>query len=140
MQEDFATIDKILAFLEVENRILTDGISTRMGKYKPDKGTRTLLFNTERGTRKNLTLISTSKLRDFPELQIYISPHLWKEDAEKGNDCLRTRRELLSKGVDPKTIRLRILMLEVVEGGEWISNAEIETKRHIETGEMVRHM
>ena len=81
MQEDISQIYHILDFLEIEDRKLTK--ITRIGKFDPDKGPRTILFNTESSISKNLILKSTHKLKDFDGLRVFISPELTKEDSEK---------------------------------------------------------
>ena len=54
MQEDLTTIDKILAFPEIEDLKLTR--VTGLGNYNPYKGPKRLLFNTETGIGKDLIL------------------------------------------------------------------------------------
>ena len=118
MQEDISQIYHILDFLEIEDRKLTK--ITRIGKFDPDKGPRTILFNTESSISKNLILKSTHKLKDFDDLRVFISSELTKEEAEKENNCLKKRRELISNGIEAKILRVRNLTLEVKENGNWV--------------------
>ena len=127
MQEDLGTIDRILAFLQIDDRKLSK--ATRIGKFNPDKGPRTLLFNTESSISKNLILKSTSKLKDFSELRVFISPELSKADAEKQNNCLKKRRELIVKNHDPSKIKIRNLKLELKENEKWIVYEESKTSQ-----------
>ena len=127
MQEDLGTIDRILAFLQIDDRKLSK--ATRIGKFNPDKGPRTLLFNTESSISKNLILKSTSKLKDFWELRVFISPELSKADAEKENNCLEKRRELIVKNHDPSKIKIRNLKLELKENEKWIVYEESKTSQ-----------
>ena len=125
MQEDLGTIDRILAFLQIDDRKLSK--ATRIGKFNPDKGPCTLLFNTESSISKNLILKSTSKLKDFSELRVFISPELSKADAKKENNCLKKRRELIVKNHDPSKIKIRNLKLELKENEKWIVYEESKT-------------
>ena len=127
MQEDLGTIDRILAFLQIDDRKLSK--ATRIGKFNPDKGPRTLLFNTESSISKNLILKSTSKLKDFSELRVLISPELSKADAEKENNCLKKRRELIAKNHDPSKIKIRNLKLELKGNEKWIVYEESKTSQ-----------
>ena len=107
LQEDLVTIDRILAFLQIDDRKLSK--ATRIGKFNPDKGPHTLLFNTESSISKHLILKSTSKLKDFSELRVFTSPELSKADAKKENNCLKKRMELIVKNHDPSKIKSEIL-------------------------------
>ena len=125
--EDLGTIDRILAFLQINDRKLSK--ATRIGKFNPDKVPRTLLFNTESSINKNLILKSTSKLKDFSELRVFISPELSKADAEKENNCLKKKRELIVKNHDPSKIKIRNLKLELKENEKWIVYEESKTSQ-----------
>ena len=121
MQEDLTTIDKIPAFPEIEDRKLTrvTGMGNTIRTKDPKDCCSTM--KVESATTRFWT---TSKLSDELELQIYISPELSTRRKKKGNGCRKTRRQLISKGFDPKTIRRKNLMREVLEGGQWLSIAE----------------
>ena len=127
MQEDLGTIDRILAFLQIDDRKLSK--ATRIGKFNPDKGPRTLLFNTESSVSKNLILKSTSKLKDFSELRVFISPELSKADAEKENNCLKKRRELIVKSHDPSKIKIRNFKLELKENKNGLFTKKVKLPR-----------
>ena len=86
-------------------------------------------FKTESSISKNLILKSTSKLKDFSELRVFISPELSKADAEKENNCLKKRRELIVKNDDPSKIKIRNLKLEWKENKKWIIYEESKTSQ-----------
>ena len=111
MQEDLTTIDKILAFPEIEDRKLTR--VTGLGNYNPYKGPKRVLFNTESGISKEL-ILNDIKAEWLTWASDLYQPRTIEETQKKGNGCGKTRRQLTSKGFDPKTIRLQNLMLEVL--------------------------
>ena len=130
VQEDLTTIDKIPAFPEIEDRKLT---SHWDGKIQS-------------GRRTQKTVVQHWKWNqqrpDFERHQSWvtylsfrsISAQNYRQDAKKGNGCRKTRRQLISKGFDPKTIRRKNLMREVLEGGQWLSIAESGGNRNWTNG------
>ena len=76
-----------------------------------------------------MILKSTSKLKDFSELRVFISPELLKADAKKENNCLKKRRELIVKNHDPSKIKIRNLKLELKENEKWIVYEESKTSQ-----------
>ena len=110
-QDDLTTIDKILAFPKIEDRKLTK--SHWVEKIQSVQRTQKTVVQHWKWNRQRA---------DFERLQSWvtymsfrsISAQNYRGDAKKGNGCRKTRRQLISKGFNPKTIRLQNLMLEVL--------------------------
>ena len=121
-QEGLGAIDVILTYLNIEDKKLVK--TTATGLVNAEKGTRTFLINTKNTLSGSLILTSAVKLKDFKALKVYIISELSKKDAEKENNCLKERRHLIDQGSDPKTIRIKELTLEVLEGKTWTKRNE----------------
>ena len=79
-------------------------------------------------------LKSAVKMKECEELKVFISPYLSKEDNEVENNCLKKRRNLIDQAFDSSAIRRRKLMLEVLQGKQWISLKDSEVGKLFETG------
>ena len=95
MQEDLGTIDRILAFLQIDDRKLSK--ATRIGKFNPDKGPRTLLFNTESSISKidfqTKRLLGTSGLHQSRVIQGGCRKEKQLSQEKEGTDCKKSRPE-----------------------------------------------
>ena len=130
MLDDIAAIDKLLKFMDFEDRMLTKIV--RIGNYDQKRETRrTLRFHTENNLIKDLILKSTRKLKDYEAYAkpVYLCAELNAEDSKKENACLKRRKELTEKGTDRRCIRIRNLTLEFRVNNEWITEDEIEDQK-----------
>ena len=103
-------IEEILCYLKVEDKRLSK--VTRLGKYNPEKGPRTILINLESRISKKLVLKSVFRLKNVSR-RVFRRPELTPEQLKIENECLRKRRLLIDNHMFPKTaVRVRNLVVE----------------------------
>ena len=117
MLKEVAAVDKLLKFMEIEDRKLTK--ISRFGKYDPKRETpRTFLFKTDSSSTKELIFKSTHEIAKFEEYEkpIYLSAELHVVDSKRENECLKRRREFIDKVIDRKLLRIRNFLIETLVG------------------------
>ena len=120
---DMAAVEEMLDFLKIDDKKLSK--IHRIGRYDSTKTVpRTLLIQLENPICKDLVLKTAYRLKDF-NMQVFVSPELSPVDAEKENECLKTRRKLIDENkFDRKEICIQNLTIEVKVNGAWVTNTD----------------
>ena len=66
-----------------------------------------------------MILLSARKLKTFGE-PVFLSRQLTKEEADRENQALMRRRELINDGTEPKNLRVRDGNLFIRLGTKWV--------------------
>ena len=123
LHADMNSIEEILCYLKVEDKRLCK--VTRIGKYNPEKGPRTILINLESPISKELVLKSAFRFKNFSR-RVFISDELTPEQLKIENECLRKRRLLIDNHMFPNTdVRVRNLVVEIKQGDKWVEYKDI---------------
>ena len=99
---EFSVFQKILTHLDVETEI---GDIVRLGKYDENKR-RTILLKVPNVWKRRLISSSARILTTF-EHPVFLSRQLSNEEVVLENKDLMMRRELITKGIDPKDLRVK---------------------------------
>ena len=112
-------IEEILCYLKkVEDKRLCK--VTRIGKYNPENGPRTILINLESPISKELVLKSAFRLKNFSR-RVFISPELTPEQLKIENECLRKRLLYIANHMFSNTdATVRNLIVETKPGDRWV--------------------
>ena len=100
-EHDLAQVQKLLAHVEVNADI---GDVIRLGRHEEVK-TRTILSKIPNAYQRRMILLSARKVKTFGE-PVFLSRQL-KEEADRENQALMRRRELINDGTEPNNLRVR---------------------------------
>ena len=123
-KNDFNEVQKVLEHINVEAAIRD---ATRLRKYDTNKA-KTVLLEIPNSYQRQMILLSACKLQSSGR-PVFLSCHLFKEEAERKNMALIRRRELLQRDANPRSLRVSDgVLLYIRDGYKWTPDGENSNK------------